>query len=246
MQRHYGPSEFSEIVGLGRTTLHKMQKDGKLTGQLDKYGRTYYVYSDFSNVHLVKKMDRAGNVLSEEIKNEILSEVMKGQGYAPSPVQPIPVQEIFEEPKLTLVKNQKKIKNLKNTTSYSALGELPEGTLKEIIHPIEGLDYIGRSTWAITIKTLVAQGSFKVADIISLIQYCQTADQLESYRKDTVYFVDEVGRVNPLLNEITRCKATMRGLAKDLHLTPDARKNTKVKNDVDMDANTAGWIEAVK
>lgn len=275
MQKRYGVVEFSKLTGICRATLHRMQQAGDLPGSHGKYNRnTFYTYSDFANKFVVARMKKAGNHLSEELKDSILDEVMTGnvvnhnkkslldeedeklakslagkQDIGKSNLNEKivkPVEAKQDAPKLQLVNKPNIARNLVSAITYFELEQLPEGVLKEIIPPVEGLDYLGRSTWIITIKSLVAQGTFKVADITTLIQYCQTADQLEAYKKDTTYFVDVMGKINPLLSEIKTCKATMRGLAKDLHLTPDSRKHIKEPEELELDSNTKGWMEVVK
>jgi phage terminase small subunit len=226
----FGTSKFSEITGLSPPTLMRYHKNGKLKAGINKEGDRIYTINDFFNDAVVAHMEKKRLDVPMEIKRAFLGE-------NPPPV--VVVDPVDEKPKT---------RKMYKTTTASQLAELPEGLLTEVLHPFETLGLIGRTIWAVSIKTLVAQETFKVADMPTLINYCSVADGLHAMQMELsveTSLLDYEGKINPLIAAIDKQTSKMKVLATVLHLTPDSRKNLQVVEKPKEDTHTAGWNGAL-
>ena len=60
LPRRYGQVEFSKKTGIGRTTLHNLQKSGKCVEHTSVAHYDYYIDDDFYNPEIRKRMIKKG------------------------------------------------------------------------------------------------------------------------------------------------------------------------------------------
>ena len=225
----FGTMKFSELTGLSPATLMRHHKKGKLVARINKMGDREYIIDDFFNDVVISHMKKRGIDLPISVKQAFV-------GITDEPEKPTkPVK-----PATPINKNF--------MTTAAQMADLPEGVITEYLPPFETLGITGRSIWKLSLKTLIAQQTFKSGDLPMLINYCSVADGLQEMNITLAgeSLVDYDGRINPLIAAIDKNTSKMKVLATILHLTPDSRKNIEVKEAPKVDEHTAGWANTLK